>query len=75
MALARWETRFGKYWVDLWRELTADGLRYVYSYRGKDCGGCLGVLPDDVTAISAMEKTVVPYIAPDAAKIGMQRTI
>ncbi len=65
--IARWETRGGKHWCELTRH--RDG---AYTYSGNGCGGCLGVLANDDAAIAVMTERV-KFMAPDNAKIGMQR--
>lgn len=65
--IASWQTPKGKHWVQLFRY--DDG---AYGYRGNDCGGVMGVLASDEAAIAKMEESL-PYMAPDNAKIGMQR--
>ena|SRR5271154_4437863 len=67
MLIAKWATIRGKHWVKLYRH--SDG---GYSYQGNDCGGCLGVLANDSTAIQVMENKL-HYMVPDNAKIGMVR--
>lgn len=67
--IARWQTRGGKHWVELFRHEDRS-----YTYTGNDCGGCLGVLANDRHAIAVMEPKLV-YMVPDNARIGMQRTV
>lgn len=65
--LARWQSRGGKTWICLYAD--ADG----YGYTGNDCGGYLGVLPDDATAIAELQRRVESYLTPDAHTQPLQR--
>ena len=67
--IARWESRGGVYFATLYRE--TDG---AYTYRGVDCGGCLGVMAKEL-AVSEMERRVMEgYFQPDVNKTPMKRT-
>ena len=66
--IAKWSTRGGAHQCELFRY--EDG---AYTYTGTGCGGCLGVLLSDAEAVAKMERDVIPNIAPDKAKIGLQR--
>lgn len=52
VTIARWQSRGGKYWVELYAEyLTADrSLEPGYSYRSDDGGGYIGSV-DEGTAL------------------------
>jgi hypothetical protein len=47
--VARWESRGGKCFRELYRD------EYGYGYTGDDCGGFLGKMESDAVAIAAME--------------------
>lgn len=57
--VARWETR-GHDFLELY-EYPFGG----YGYSGKGCGGSLGALPDDQTAITHMERNAVRVLKSD----------
>lgn len=44
--VARWRSRGGKYWLDLYLD------QYGYTYRADDCGGSMGL----VTEAAAFER-------------------
>lgn len=68
--IARWESRHGAHYVELYRDA------YGYGYTGNDCGGSLGKFANENTAIERMEaKVKTGYFLPDSAKLGMKRTI
>jgi len=75
--IARWESRSGKYWVDLYFNPTfklADG-RVVAdaSYRGNGCGGSVSGATE-AEAIAAMQRRIDHGgFQPDAAKTPMRR--
>jgi hypothetical protein len=65
--IARWESRSGKHWAELYHDGTAA------TYKGNDCGGCFGAL-DVATAITMMQSRVDSgYFLPDSAKTPMHR--
>ena len=67
--LARWESRSGKWWVDLFRDRGS-----YYTYKGVDCMGSLGVLPSPEYAVGVMETKVASgHFQPDAARTNMRR--
>lgn len=67
MELARWQTRGGAHWVELYCD------SYGYSYRARGAMGFLGKLDgDDITAIGLMELRLADF-APDKAKTPMIR--
>lgn len=67
MMLARWESRGGAHWVEL---RVSNGC---YSYAGRDCGGCLGVLESDEAAVAVIQAKVDSgYFLPDSAKLPMK---
>ena len=68
--VARWESRGGKDWVDLFKG------EWGYHYSGRDCGGSLGgCITSDAQAVSAMQERIDQggYQA-DANKTPMRRT-
>jgi hypothetical protein len=75
--IARWESRSGKHWVDLYFNPAfklADGRIVTDAhYRGVNCMGSVkGSTPDE--AILEMENRVrVGYFQPDANKTPMKR--
>lgn len=77
--IARWESRSGKYWVNLYFNpefKLADGRIIPNAhYKGVDCGGGLAAAtPED--AIAQMQTRVASgYFQPDANKTPMKRTI
>jgi hypothetical protein len=48
--IARWESRGGKDWVELWHD------QYGYSYRGNTCRGWLGESTTPEQAVLFMER-------------------
>lgn len=70
MIIARWESKGGKYWVEV-EEFDSGG----WGYSGKGCGGVMGATSRE----DAIEKMRVRVCAgeflPDAAKTPMSRTI
>lgn len=70
IAIARWQTRGGKHWLELYRCENGG-----YFYRGNGCGGNLTSLKSDDEAIAAMEQGPVQYCAPDNSKLGLRRTL
>lgn len=68
--IARWESRNGKYAVELFRYLT-DG---AYGYTSDNCGGHLGLLNSVEDAINAVQSKVESgYFLPDSYKTAMVR--
>ena len=65
--IARWESRGGRYWIELYR----DAIGYTYS--GRECGGSLAALADDAAAIAEIEARILPYAQADANVTPMQR--
>jgi hypothetical protein len=77
--IARWESRGGKYWVDLYYNPAfklADGSTIVDAhYRGDGCGGSIQA-QSEAEAIASMQKRVdAGYFQADANKTPMKRTI
>lgn len=68
--VARWQTRGGKHWLELYRFENGG-----YFYRGNGCGGNLSKLESDNDAIEYMVKGPVTYCVPDNSKLGLIRTI
>jgi len=66
--VARWQTRGGKHWLELYRFENGG-----YFYRGNGCGGNLTASKTDAEAIAHMESGPVIYNAPDASKLGLKR--
>lgn len=77
--IARWESRGGKYWVELYFNPAfrlANGSTVVDAhYKGQGCGGSVrGNTPDE--AIADMEQRVASgYFQADANKTPMRRTL
>lgn len=64
--IARWESRSGKHWVDLYR----DELGYTYKAPGQ--GGNLGALSSDSIAVRMIELRLENF-QPDANTTPMRR--
>ncbi len=64
--VARWESRGGKTWIELYAD------QWGYSYRGNDCGGNRGALADDAAAIADIEGRL-EWLTPDAHKNLLKR--
>ena len=65
--VARWESRSGKWWAELYRDSLG------YSYRAVGAGGVLGGA-SEAEAVAEMEKRL-PLFQPDAAKTPMRRVL
>ena len=64
--VARWKSKSGKHWAELYRQGDC------YGYRSADCGGNLGILPNESSAFEIMERRVRSgYFLPDSAKTPM----
>jgi hypothetical protein len=66
-ALARWESRSGKHWV----ELHHDGVAAIY--KADDCGGCIGVKTEAEAVATMQAKVDSGYFLPDSARTPMHR--
>lgn len=66
--IARWESRGGAHWVELYRD------EYGYGYSANDASGFLGRLATDSHAILLVgDKVDSGYFLPDAARTPMRR--
>lgn len=65
-AIARWESKNGRYFVELRRDSVG------YSYLARDAGGSLSASTEDA-AIAKLESEL-QYYAPDGAR-GMERVV
>jgi hypothetical protein len=50
-AIARWEAKGRKRWLELYRDETRDG-KLAFFYRGEGCGGNMGYMPSDAAGIA-----------------------
>lgn len=77
--IARWESRGGKYWADLYFDpcfTFNDGTTAVDAhYRGDGCGGGVDGVQTEAEAIAAMQTRYVDrgYFQADANKTPMHR--
>jgi hypothetical protein len=68
IVVARWESRSGKHWVDLYAYPDSG-----HGYKAPGCGGFLGVM-DEAAALAIMEQKVADgYFQPDANVTPMRR--
>lgn len=65
--IARWESRSGKHWAELYHDGTAA------FYRGVGCGGNLGVIGEAEAVAEMQRKVDSGYFLPDSAKTPMKR--
>lgn len=69
--IARWESRSGKWWVELHRSDAG-----CYSYTANDSGGTLGNNLTNEVAIDAIEQRIANgYFQPDNLKSPMKRVV
>ncbi len=56
--LAKWSSRGGKYWVELYAELGPQGFDLLpgYSYKGEGCGGYIGTVAPEVALQHAAQQ-------------------
>jgi hypothetical protein len=66
-AVARWESRSGKWWAELFH----DGAHAFY--RGVGCGGNMGIIGEPEAIAEMQRKVDSGYFQPDAAKTPMKR--
>lgn len=65
--IARWESKSGKYWAELYMDSIGP------SYKGVDCGGSMGNLTADAAVAAMQQKVDMGYFQPDANKTPMKR--
>jgi hypothetical protein len=65
--MARWESRSGKWWANLYH----DGEHAFY--RGVGCGGNMGLITWEAAIVELQAKVDSGYFQPDALKIPMKR--
>ena len=75
--IARWESRGGKYWVELFYnpafKLANGNFMIDAHYRGNSCGGGVVAISED-SAIAEMQKKIdMGYFQADANKTPMRR--
>ncbi len=68
--IAKWESRGGKHYAELYHNAGC------YGYKGNGCGGSLGPLATKEKAIAIMQARVDSgYFLPDKAVLPMKRVI
>lgn len=65
--IARWESKSGKHWAELYH----DGVAAFY--RGVGCGGNIGICDKDTGIAELQRKVDSGYFLPDSAKTPMKR--
>jgi hypothetical protein len=68
--IARWESKSGKYWADLYRD--SDGYCF---YRGEGCGGNMGKMEQSSAIESLQLRVNGGYFLPDSHKTPMRRVV
>lgn len=67
--IARWESRSGKWWAELYHDGTAA------TYKAVDAGGCLGCLTEHQAIKQMQQRADMGYFQPDAATTRMKRAV
>lgn len=70
---ARWESRGGKHWVELFVNPDASEPHRRAFYRGEGCGGNLGAMTAEAAVTHMQGRVDSGEFLPDAAKMPMRR--